>query len=283
MNRMFKDIWVISRGGGELVSGAIRRLVWAGFPTVVLELEKPLAVRRLVAFAQAVFAGECEVEGVPGKRVETVDEAKRLALNGIVPVLVDPEGKTIDELKPTVLLDGRMAKEPLDTRVGQAPIVIALGPGIEAGVHADAVIETISGPDDGRAIYEGMATPDTGIPCVSYGFRAERMLKAPTSGVFQAEKEIGDWVEPEDVIGWVDDEPVKAQISGMLRGVLYSGLKIKEGTKLGDIDHKGETGDCNRTSEKADSVGAGVLEVVFRLGIERGIFAQISERASTRS
>lgn len=273
-HEMFKEIWVLVRGGGEIVSGAVKRLNWAGFPTVVLELEKPLVVRRLVSFAQAVFVGECEVEGVPGRLTKNLDEAKRYIKEiGGVPVLIDPEAWTLHELKPTVLLDGRMAKRPLDTRIDQAPIVIALGSGIEAGVHADAVIETKGGPEVGHAIYQGTAIADTGIPCSSSGYREERVLRAPSSGVFQGVKEIGDRVEAGEIVGWVGKEPVLAQISGVLRGILYSGLEIEQGTKLGDIDHRGESSDCCRTSEKADSVACGVLEALFHLGLEREIFS----------
>lgn len=274
---LFKDIWVLVRGGGELASGAIRRLNWAGFPVVVLELEKPLAVRRLVSFAQCVFAGECEVEGVPGRLVQSPAEARAYIKEvGGVPVLIDPQARTLAELKPTVLIDGRMAKQPLDTRIGQAPLVIALGPGIEAGVHADAVIETKDGPQDGRVIYRGTAIEDTGVPCKSYGYREERALRAPVSGVFHGAREIGERVEAEEIVGWVDDKPVRAKIAGVVRGLLYSGLEVEKGTKLGDVDHRGEASDCCRTSEKADSVACGVLEALFTLGLERGLFAPAS-------
>ncbi|MCR4404068.1 MAG: selenium-dependent molybdenum cofactor biosynthesis protein YqeB [Candidatus Acetothermia bacterium] len=283
VREIFKDIWVLVRGGGELASGAIRRLNWAGFPTVVLELEKPLAVRRLVSFAQCVFAGECEVEGVPGKLVRDLAEARSYSMEvGGVPVLIDPEGRSLQELKPAVLIDGRMAKRPLDTRIGQAPIVIALGPGIEAGFHADAVIETKDGPQDGRVIYRGRAVEDTGVPCKSYGYREERALRAPIAGVFRAAHEIGDKVQAGEVVGWVDDEPVRAKISGVIRGLLYSGLEVEEGTKLGDVDHRGEASDCCRTSEKADSVACGVLEAIFTLGLERGLFARAALASHAR-
>ncbi|HIC96772.1 TPA: EF2563 family selenium-dependent molybdenum hydroxylase system protein [Candidatus Bipolaricaulota bacterium] len=284
VHKLFKDFWVLVRGGGELASGAIRRLVWAGFPTVVLEIERPLAVRRLVSFAQAVFTGECEVEGVKGKLVRDLAEAKRYIEEvGGVPVMIDPEAKTLEELKPMVLLDGRMAKCPLDTRIGQAPIVIALGPGITAGVHADAVIETKDGPQDGRVIYEGQAIPDTGVPCESYGYREERVLRAPRAGVFRAAHEIGDKVQAGEIVGWVEDEPVRAKISGVIRGLLYSGLEVEEGTKLGDVDHRGEASDCCRTSEKADSVACGVLEAIFTLGLERGLFSDTSRPIGVQS
>ncbi len=78
-------------------------------------------------------------------------------------------------------------------------------------------------------------------------------------------------MEDGETVGWVGQEPVRAQISGVLRGILYSGLEVEAGTKLGDIDHRGDSSDCCRTSEKADSVACGVLEALFCLGLERGI------------
>ncbi len=230
-------------------------------------------MRRLVSFAQAVFAGECEVEDVPGRLVKDLGEARSyIEGTGGVPVLIDPEARTLHELKPAVLLDGRMAKNHLDTRIDQAPIVIALGPGIEAGVHADAVIETKGGSQVGRVLYEGAAIPNSGIPCSSSGYREERVLRAPVSGLFRGAKEIGERVDAGEIVGWVGQEAVRAQISGVLRGILYSGLEISAGTKLGDIDHRGDSSDCCRTSEKADSVACGVLEALFHLGLERGVF-----------
>lgn len=272
-SELFHEIWVLVRGGGEVVSASIKRLNWAGFPTAVLELEKPLVVRRLVSFAQAVFTEECDVEGVSGKLVQNLKEAREyIKRSGGVPVLVDPEGNTLSKLNPTIVIDGRMAKKPLDTRIDQAPIVIALGPGFKAGLHCDAVIETMGGSQVGRVFYEGEAFPNTGIPCPSSGYSVKRVLRAPKSGTFNAEKQIGDQVKKGGIIGWINHEPVKAKISGMLRGVLYSGLEVDKGTKVGDIDHRGTSSDCCRTSEKADSIACGVLEALFTLGIEKGIF-----------
>ena len=41
---------IIIRGGGDLATGTIYRLRQAGFPVLVLETGRPLAVRRAVSF-----------------------------------------------------------------------------------------------------------------------------------------------------------------------------------------------------------------------------------------
>ncbi len=277
---LFSNLWVVVRGGGDLASGAIQRLRWAGFPVVVTELPQPLVVRRLVSFSNAVFEQDFAIEKTPTKLVNSASEAQAYIQNNPegVPVIVDPEGKILDDINPAILIDGRMAKTPLDTHIDQAPMVIAIGPGLEAGVHADAVIETKGGSQCGRVFFTGGPIPDDGTPCNSSGFRHERVIRAPASGVFEGQKNIEDMVEAGEVVGHIQTSegkvPVKTEISGVLRGLLYSGIKIPEGMKLGDIDHRGESSDCCRVSEKADSIAAGVLEAIMKLGIQKGMFSR---------
>lgn len=263
---------MLVRGGGEIASAVVWRLNRSGFPTVVLELPEPLVVRRKVAFAEAVFSRECEVEGIPGKLVQDLAEAKSYIKHaGGVPVLIDPEARVLPALSPTVLIDGRMAKQALDTRIGQAPIVIGLGPGFTAGVHADAVIETNSGPSLGRVIYEGTALPNTGVPCRVGGFREERVLRAPGAGVFRTGKEIGEEVEKGEIVGYVDDAPVRAGVGGVLWGLLHPGIHVDEGTKLGDIDPLDDPAVVTRIAGKGSAVAAGTLVAIFALATRKGI------------
>ncbi len=268
----YRDLWVLVRGGGEIASAVAWRLHRSGFPTVVLELPAPLVVRRRVAFAEAVFAGECEVEGVPGRLVQDLAEARDyIEQAGGVPVLVDPDARILPALSPAVLVDGRMEKQALDTRIGQAPIVIGLGPGFTAGVHVDAVIETNSGPSLGRVIYEGTAVPNTGVPCRVGGFAAERVLRAPRAGVFRTDKEIGDAVEQDEIIGYVEDSPVRAGVGGVIWGLLHPGIHVDAGTKLGDIDPLGDPGVVDRIAGKGSAVAAGTLVAVRTLAARKGI------------
>ena len=55
---------VIIRGGGDLASGTIHRLYRCGYRLLVLECEKPTAIRRMVSFCEAVYDGQSSVEGV---------------------------------------------------------------------------------------------------------------------------------------------------------------------------------------------------------------------------
>src|SRR5688572_32929228 len=95
---------VVVRGGGEMASAAARLLFLSGFPVAVLERELPLAVRRKVSFAEAVLAGTADVEGVPGRRVDEGQVSSVLEAGEFVPVLIDPEGSSLRQLRPAVLL-----------------------------------------------------------------------------------------------------------------------------------------------------------------------------------
>ena len=67
---------VLIRGGGDLASGVAVRLHRSGFQVVITELAHPRVVRRSVAFAEAVFDGHAEVEGVIGELQSDLEEVK---------------------------------------------------------------------------------------------------------------------------------------------------------------------------------------------------------------
>ena len=254
---------VLVRGGGELASAAARLLFLSGFPVAVLEREQPLAVRRKVSFAEAVFTGETDVDGVAGRRVRTEEVAAALEERRFVPVAVDPDASLLAVLRPAVLLDARMAKRNLGTSLQDAPLVIALGPGFVAGRDVHAVVETQRGADLGRVRWTGSAEADTMMPGAVQGYADRRVLRAPRSGVFRAEKRIGEVVMPAARVGTVDDEPVAATIPGLLRGLVADGVRVEAGEKIGDVDPRGPLIDAARISDKGRTVAAGVLEAVL--------------------
>jgi xanthine dehydrogenase accessory factor len=57
--------------------------------------------------------------------------------------------------------------------------------------------------------------------------------------------------------------PVKAEIGGILRGLIRDNVTITKGLKLGDIDPRGEMDYCSTVSEKARTVGGAVLEAIM--------------------
>jgi xanthine dehydrogenase accessory factor len=261
---------VVVRGAGDIATGTICRLFRAGFEVVALETAQPTVIRRTVSFAEAVFEGSFQLEGITARRADTLEEVERALLDEVVPVAVDPEGLLIRALKPAAVVDAILAKRNLGTVRGMAPAVIGLGPGFDAGGDVDAVIETNRGHHLGRVILEGKPHPDTGIPGTIAGVTAERVIRSPAGGLSEELCSIGDLVKKGDPVLAVQSEAgersiITAPIDGMVRGLIRNGTRVSVGFKVGDIDPRGADADCTTVSDKARAVAGGVLEAVMLL------------------
>ncbi len=255
----------VIRGAGDIATGIGLRLYRAGFQVVMTDLPRPTAIRRTVSFSQAVLRGSFQVEDVTARLAATPAEAAEIATSGEVAVLVDPEGACVPVLRPRVLVDAILEKRNLGTRITDAPVVIAAGPGFTAGVDCHAVVETMRGHYLGRVILEGSAQPNTNIPGLIGGFAGERVLRAPTDGIFHQVREIGDRVKAGDVAGTVEGQEIVCQIDGILRGILLDNTPVYKGMKAGDVDPRCKLEHCWCASDKALAVGGGVLEAALRL------------------
>lgn len=256
------DNLIIVRGAGDLATATVIRLFKSGFKVVNLDIAQPTVIRRTVSFAQAMFDGSVTIEGVTGKLTAIEDIHKTLE-DGMVPVVVDPEGRTIELLKPTVVVDAIIAKRNLGTNRAMAPLTIALGPGFCAGDDVDVVIETSRGHKLAKLIYEGPAKANTGIPGNIGGYTVERVIHSPCEGMFTGCCHIGDIVKKGDVIAKVGQTPVLATIDGMVRGLLHDGLSVPEHFKIADIDPRGEQAEYLTCSDKARAISGSVLEAVM--------------------
>lgn len=146
-----------------------------------------------------------------------------------IPVLPDETAKCKDWLHPDVLVDGILAKKNLGTKMSDAPLVIALGPGFCAGRDCHAVVETMRGHTLGRVIWDGEPLPNTNIPGLIGGFAGERVLRAPDTGVFHQLRDIGALVESGETVGEVNGLSMVCTISGVLRGMLPDGTPVTKG------------------------------------------------------
>jgi xanthine dehydrogenase accessory factor len=260
---IFSDLPTVIRGGGDLATGVAYRLWRAGFPIVVLELPTPLAVRRRVALSSAIPEGAITIDEMTGRRVGDLAEAWNVARQGQVAVLVSAELPAWAAESPSVLVDARMAKRNLDTSLGQAPLVIALGPGFTAGVDCHAVIETERGHDLGRVQWHGSARPNTGVPGRVGGEDAARVLRAPADGPAVWRRDIGQRVAAGELLGSVAGRPIFAPFDGVIRGLIAPGTAVWHGLKIGDLDPRADPAASTTISDKALAVGGGVLEAVL--------------------
>jgi xanthine dehydrogenase accessory factor len=257
---------VLIRGGGDLASGVAFRLHKAGFRIVITELPKPLTVRRMASFSEAIYAGEIALEGIIAKRVNEIDDPLRilqLISKGKIPVMVDPDGKSIQAIHPTVIVDARMLKSAPEALRHTAKLYIGLGPGFIGGSNCHAAIETQRGPWLGRVLWDGPARSDTGVPESIGIIQAERVLYSPSDGTLVPVKTIGDSVQEGELVAEISQQPVIAPFKGLLRGLIHPEVEIWKGMKIGDLDPRNDPDLCNHVSDKALAVGGGVLEAIL--------------------
>lgn len=259
---------LIVRGGGDLASGVIHRLYCCGYRVLVLECHKPSAIRRKVSFGEAVFDGTSAVEGVTGRLISDIADAEKIWEAKEIPILVDETGETAKKLKPAALIDAILAKKNLGTNRNMASLTVALGPGFEAGKDVDFVIETQRGHNLGRVIRKGSATPNTGIPGVIAGYGKERVIYSPAAGIMHNLSQIGDIVEKDQILARVDDVPVYASLTGVLRGIIRDGYEVPKGMKIADIDPRQEQKkNCDTISDKARCIAGSVVEILLSEGV----------------
>lgn len=266
MRMSIKNVIVV-RGGGDMATAVIHRLWRAGFCVLVLETDRPSAIRRQVAVSEAVYDGCATVEGMTAVRIHSLLQCEEMWKKGKVPLLVDPKAECIAQLRPAVVVDALIAKKNLGTHRSMAPLTIALGPGFTAGADVHAVIETMRGHNLGRIIYDGCALPNTGVPGKIGGYASERVIHALHAGRIRHLRCIGDYVNQGEAIAVISDHendyPVEATISGLIRGLIRDGYDVPQGFKIADIDpRREEHANCFTISDKARCIAGSVLELV---------------------
>ena len=257
-----KEILIICRGGGDLATGIVHRLFRAGYQVLILETAEPAAIRRQVSFCEAVYEGTATVEGVTAERIYTAKKqaVEEVLQRGRIPLLVDPDGRSIDVLKPDVVVDAIIAKKNLGTYKEMAPLVIGIGPGFVAGKDVHLVVESMRGHNLARILETGSALANTGIPGNIGGYTKERVIHAAAEGYMKNLHQMS----PEGIFSgrFVS---VEATIPGVLRGLIREGYHFQKGFKIADIDpRESELANCFTISDKASSIGGSVLEAVCR-------------------
>jgi xanthine dehydrogenase accessory factor len=266
-----QGILVAVKGAGDLATGVIHRLTRAGFAVMATELPAPTVVRRTVSFAEAVALGQVTVEDVTACLASSQTEIQAALARGHVPIAVDPDGTLLKNMQPTVLVEATLSKYNSGVTLEDAPIVIALGPGYEAGKDVHAVIETNRGHNLGRVYLQGCAEANTGVPGAIGGYTIERLLRAPASGVLYGVQQIGDFVKAGASVAIIktptagNELPVTAAIDGVLRGILRDGLQVKAGMKVGDVDPRAAREHCFTISDKSRAIAGGALEAILYL------------------
>jgi len=256
--------FVLIRGGGDLATGVALRLHRASIKVLITELPQPLAVRRMVSFAEAVYEGHHTVEGVKSKLIEA-NQLSAWDDTDTIPVLVDPGLDILSSHVFPVIVDARLIKQPPTPLPTRVPLHIGLGPGFYAGRDCHAVIETRRSHTLGRVHWDGTTQPDSGEPEGD----PRRVLRAPNTGIIISHARIGDYLFEGQLIAeiqlQIENQKIKvvSPFKGVLRGLIRDGIHVTKGLKVGDVDPRNDEKACYLVSDKALAIGGGVLEAVL--------------------
>ncbi len=262
--RKLTELIVLVRGGGEVGSAIAHRLAHSHFRVCITEIAMPLSISRGTCFSEAVYDSTKTVEDVTGERaIPSLDQIYKVWRNGNVAVLVDPDLTVKALLRPDVLVNAMMLKRKTSSTMNDAALVIGIGPGFTAGEDVHMVVETANNNNLGKVILEGKSEEDPEKPAEADGLSAEKEVWAADAGVFKTERNIGDAVLAGDILGELNDEPIKAPISGVLRGLLRNETRVLGNARLAEIDPVHGKAVCEDIRDTMRAVAGGVLEAIM--------------------
>jgi xanthine dehydrogenase accessory factor len=255
------------RGSGDIGSAVALRLRSRGHAVVLHDVPRPAHARRGMAFTDAFFDGSCTLEGVFAKRAsDAASLGKMLACGGALPVSDAPFAQVLRAVSPDVVVDAQVHKHGVpEVLKGLAPLAIGLGPGFVAGENADIVIETAWGEALGQVIRNGSARDYSGEPRAIGGHGRDRYVYAPVAGEFRTGLAIGDPVREGEVVAHVGLAAVIAPLDGILRGITHDGARVAAGTKVVEVDPRGDPASAFGISERPARIASGIIEATSSL------------------
>ena len=174
-----------------------------------------------MAFVDAVFDGATSLVGVHACRIDVPDYlAEQTAGRLFLPIVTVPFEVALIAAPWSVLVDARMRKRTTpECQQGLARLTIGLGPGFVATETVDIAIETAWGDRLGAIITAGPTSVLAGEPKPIDGVGRERVVYAPSDGIWHTRRSIGDAIDKGQLVGWQGETPVFAPLTGILCGV----------------------------------------------------------------
>lgn len=251
------------RGCGDIGSAVAHALFSAGHAVLIHDAATPCFARRGMAFTDAMFDGSAVLAGLAGRRTDDVFSIRwMLEQRREIPLAAADFRKMLDYLRPQVLIDARMNKRAVPERQsGLAPLTIGLGPNFVAGETTDLVVET-AWQALGAIISSGSSLPLAGEPRPIEGVGRERYVHAPTDGRFETDFAIGAPVARGQPVACIGDEVIRAPLDGCLRGLTHAGATVKAGTKVVEVDPRGDPAKAFGIAERPGKLALAVLAVV---------------------
>lgn len=253
---------ILVRGAGEIASAVAHGLHRQGLEAALQASRPPIAIRRPMAFSDAVFHQAAQLEGVTARRLDAPAGLEAVWTTGEIPLLYCDFALALAAARWDILVDARMNKQQSpEPQIGLAPLVIGMGPGCQAGLNVDAAVET-SWEALGRIVTRGGTLPLAGEPRAILGHARDRFRYAPRAGVIRTVAEIGQVVRAGEVIAWIEDAPVTALFDGRLRGLTHDGVPVEQGNKIAEIDPRLDAVRLSGIDERPRRIAEAVLAII---------------------
>lgn len=251
---------------GSAVAVVLHR---AGYGVAIHEVAAPAAPRRGMAFADAVFDGSTVLDGLTARRVDDLGALGAVVAGGAeIPITTARIADVIAALTPAVVVDARMRKRATpESQLELAPLTIGLGPNFVAGETTHLAIETQWGDELGNVVAAGATRALGGEPRSFEGHARDRFVYAPVSGVMRTSARIAQRVSAGELVATLGDERLVAPLDGILRGLTHDGVAVDEGTKVVEVDPRGDVSKVTGLGPRPRRIGEGVLRAIEEAGI----------------
>ena len=251
---------VLVRGIGDVGSTVAYLLHREGYGLVVHDIPLPTWPRRKMALTDAIFDGEASLVGVTATRIDQLSALDSVGSANIL-VSVHEFEQLLHALQPDVLVEARMRKRQTpEPQIHFASCTVGLGPNFIASETTHLVIETAWGDALGAVITSGSASPQAGAPRILAGYGIERVVYASEPGIFTSDLAIGDKVAAGQVVAHVGPRSLTAPLDGRLRGLTRSGVPVTTGTKVIEVDPRGDGAVVTGIGERPAKIAEGVLQ-----------------------
>ena len=67
-----------------------------------------------------------------------------------------------------------------------------------------------------------------------------------------------------DLLGQIGGHKLYAQVAGIIRGITKDGIVVKQGTKVAEVDPRGQEESITGIAERPRKIAEGVLEAIRR-------------------
>lgn len=254
---------VLVRGTGDIGSAIALALFRDGYPILLHDEPAPAAMRRGMAFVDAVFDGAAVLDGVTARRVDLSPAlVDMLITRDVVIVTCAAFHDVLVATTWSAIIDARLRKRTIPQPLrGLAPITIGIGPNFVAGETVDFAIETSLDERQGMIVESGSTSPLAGEPLSLGGVGRERFIYAPVTGRLRTTARIGALIGKGAVVATIADIVLLAPPAGVIRGLTRDDVPVASGTKVAEIDPRGDPSKAFGVGERPRRIAEGVHRV----------------------